>query len=66
MNTIRIMKIREDELTSAEVSTDREGHGSYELQITTSGNIAIKTVVHDTGKEFVSVGGFIWVASPGR
>ena len=25
----------------------------------------MKTVVHDTGKEFVSVGGFIWVASPG-
>jgi uncharacterized protein YfaS (alpha-2-macroglobulin family) len=58
-------KVREDELSSAEVITDRQGHASYDLKITTSGNITIKTVVHDNDKQFVSIGGFLWVASPG-
>lgn len=57
--------LREDRLSSAEVTTDREGHAEYSFPITTSGNIAIKTVVHDEGKQLVSAGGFIWVASPG-
>ena len=58
-------EVRENELSSAEVTTDREGHAEYNYPITSSGNIAIKTVVHDAGQQFVSVGGFIWVASPG-
>ena len=57
-------KVQENELSSADVTTDREGHAEYKLPITSSGNIAIKTVVHDAGKQLVSVGGFIWVASP--
>jgi uncharacterized protein YfaS (alpha-2-macroglobulin family) len=57
-------KLQENELSSTEVTTDREGHAEYRLQITSSGNIAIKTVVHDADKQFVSVGGFIWVANP--
>lgn len=56
-------KFQETELTSAEVTTDREGRAEYNLQPTTSGYIAIKTVVHDAGKQFVSAGGFIWVTS---
>jgi alpha-2-macroglobulin len=57
--------IQENELRSAEVTTDREGEARYNLQITGSGNIAIKTVVQDAGKQFASVDGFIWVAGPG-
>jgi uncharacterized protein YfaS (alpha-2-macroglobulin family) len=58
-------EVREDELSSAELTTDREGHASYDLKITTSGNVVIKTVVHETDRQFLSIGGFIWVASPG-
>src|ERR1041384_1886086 len=57
-------KVQENELSSADVTTDREGHAEYKLPLTSSGNIAIKTVVHDVGKQSVSVGGFIWVATP--
>ncbi|HET6980441.1 MAG TPA: MG2 domain-containing protein [Pyrinomonadaceae bacterium] len=56
---------REDELGSAEVITDREGHADYNLPITNSGNIVIKTVVHEADKQFVTLGGFIWVAGAG-
>jgi alpha-2-macroglobulin len=55
-------EIREVELSSAEVTTDPEGHGLYSFPITKAGSIAIKTVVHDNEKQFASVGGFIWVA----
>ncbi len=58
-------EVREDKLSVAEVTTDLEGHAEYSFPITTSGNIAIKTVVHDAGKQLVSAGGFIWVASAG-
>ena len=57
--------VREDKLSAVEVSTDREGHAEYSFPITTVGNIAIKTVVHDAGKQLVSAGGFIWVAKAG-
>jgi len=57
-------KVQENELSSAEVTTDHEGHAEYKLPITSSGNVAIKTVVHDAGKQSVSVAGFIWVESP--
>ena len=52
--------IREVELSSADVTTDCEGHSFYSLPITKTGNIAIKTVVYDNDKQFASVGGFIW------
>ena len=54
--------IREVELSSAEVTTDREGQAIYNFPITKTGNIAIKTVVHDNDKQFASIGGFIWAA----
>ena len=50
------------ELSSNEITTDRDGHASFNFPVTETGNISVKTVVHDDGKQFVSVGGFIWVA----
>ena len=56
-------QIKEAELSSAEVTTDREGQGFFNYPITTTGNIAIEAVVHENDKQFVSLGGSIWVAS---
>ena len=35
----------------------------YDFQVPVPGNISIRTVVHEAGKEYVSLGGFIWSAS---
>jgi len=56
-------EIREHELSSTEVATDREGHAFLNFPVTQNGNITIKTVVQQEGKQFASLGGFIWVAS---
>ncbi|HEV2834336.1 MAG TPA: MG2 domain-containing protein, partial [Pyrinomonadaceae bacterium] len=54
---------RETELTSTEVTTDREGYASYSFPISALGSISIKTIVHEGDKQYTSLGGFIWVAS---
>ncbi len=59
-------EVREDELSAAEVTTNSEGNAEYNLQLTTAGNITIKTVVRYADKQLVSLGGFIWVVSPGE
>lgn len=55
-------KIRETELSSAEVTTGPEGQATYNFPITETGNLSIKTLVHDDGKQFAFLGGFIWIA----
>ena len=59
-------KLVESELSSAEVTTDHEGQAIYNFPVTETGNISVKAVVHDDGKQFVSLGGFIWVAGPNQ
>lgn len=56
-------EMHEDELSSAEITTDQQGHAIYDYPITTSGSISIKTVVHQADRQFVSLGGAIWVMS---
>ncbi len=56
-------QVQEDELKTAEVTTDQQGHGTFDYQITTPGSITIKTIVHEANKDFVSVGGFLWATS---
>lgn len=51
-------QMQEKELSSTEITTNREGYASYEFPLATRGNIAIKTVVHESDKQFVSLGGF--------
>lgn len=55
--------MREHELSSTEITTDREGRAWFNFPVNEAGNISVKTVVHDEGKQFASVGGFIWVAA---
>lgn len=56
--------VRESELSSVEINTDQQGHAIYNYQVTTPGSLSIKTMVHDNQKQFVSVGGYLWVVSP--
>ena len=53
----------EKDLSSGEVTTDREGHAVYDFQVTSPGSIAINTIVNEAGKQFISLGGFIWATS---
>ena len=57
--------LREIEIGSAEVATDQEGRGSYQFPVSGAGSISIKTLVQEGGKQYTSLGGFIWVASDG-
>lgn len=56
-------KMEEHEIGSAAIKTDQQGHAKYDYPITRPGSIAIKTVVHDNGKQYVAIGGFIWAAA---
>lgn len=56
-------EMREDELSSAEVTTDRAGQGSYDFPINTTRSVSIRTVIHEADEQFSWLGGFIWVAS---
>ena len=56
-------QMREDELSAGEVTTDREGRAVYDFPVTVTGSISIRTIVHEAGKEYVSLGGFIWTAA---
>jgi uncharacterized protein YfaS (alpha-2-macroglobulin family) len=56
--------MRDIELSSAEITTDQQGHAVYNFEITTPGSISIKTVVQENGKQFTSLGGYLWVVSP--
>jgi uncharacterized protein YfaS (alpha-2-macroglobulin family) len=53
-------ELREDELSAGEVTTDKEGRAVYNFPVTAVGGISIRTIVHEDGKEFVLLGGFIW------
>jgi uncharacterized protein YfaS (alpha-2-macroglobulin family) len=56
-------KMIEDELSSAQIKTDEQGRGKFSYQVTNTGNIAIETTVNENGKEYTSIGGFIWVST---
>ena len=53
----------EDEISAADVTTNSEGRAAYDFQVPVPGNIFIRTVVHEAGKEYVSMGGYIWSSS---
>jgi uncharacterized protein YfaS (alpha-2-macroglobulin family) len=56
-------QMREETLGGGDVTTDREGHAVYDFQVTGPGSISIRTVLHEAGKEYISLGGFIWSAA---
>ena len=59
-------QLREEPLSTGDVTTNREGHAIYDFQVPVPGSISIRTVVHEAGKEYVSLGGFIWSAAEGE
>ena len=56
-------KMVEEELSSTEINTDQQGRARFKYKITKAGNLAIKTAVKENGKEYTSIGGFIWVSN---
>jgi uncharacterized protein YfaS (alpha-2-macroglobulin family) len=54
-------EMHEREIGSASVDTDAQGQASYDYTPTEAGNISIKTVISEGGKQVASVGGYLWV-----
>ncbi|MCM3870313.1 MAG: MG2 domain-containing protein [Pyrinomonadaceae bacterium] len=54
-------EMHEREVGSAALETDSQGEGSYNYTTSEAGNLSIKVIVHDGGKQIVSVGGNLWV-----
>ncbi len=54
-------EVREKELSSTAVETNEQGEAALDYAIPVSGNIQIKTVVEEGGREVVSEAGSIWV-----
>jgi uncharacterized protein YfaS (alpha-2-macroglobulin family) len=55
---------RDNEVGSAEITTDNQGHAAYEYQVTTPGSISIKTVIQDKERQFISLSGYLWAVGP--
>ena len=48
-------------ITSGDVQTDSQGRASYNYTTTEDGNISIKTVINEGGRQVASIGGYLWV-----
>jgi uncharacterized protein YfaS (alpha-2-macroglobulin family) len=48
-------------VASGEVQTDSQGRASYDYTTTEDGNLSIKTVINEGGKQVASIGGYLWV-----
>ena len=48
-------------ITSGDVQTDSQGRASYDYTTTEDGNISIKTVINEAGRQVASIGGYLWV-----
>ncbi len=48
-------------IASADVQTDSQGRTSYDYTTTEDGNISIKTVINEAGRQVASIGGYLWV-----
>ena len=55
-------KLRERDLGSGEVTTDQNGQAVYSWRVPVVGNIEIRTIVREGGREIVSLGGYLWAA----
>jgi uncharacterized protein YfaS (alpha-2-macroglobulin family) len=51
---------RERELSTAEVETDAHGQAVYDYTVPSPGNIYIKAILHEDGKEVTNRGGSFW------
>ncbi|MCA1628766.1 MAG: hypothetical protein LC774_00040 [Acidobacteria bacterium] len=55
-------KLREKELSTATVQTDARGDAAVDYRVDRPGNIQIKTIINEGGKQITSLGGSLWVA----
>jgi hypothetical protein len=55
-------KMRETELSTADVTTNAQGEASYDYKIPITGSINIETIINENGKKILSEGGYLWVA----
>jgi hypothetical protein len=53
---------RERELLTDEVETNAQGEASYDYTVPSTGNIYIKAVLHEGGKEVINRGGSFWAS----
>src|ERR1041384_842185 len=60
--TVYSYTMSERKLSSADVTTDQQGQGSYDYVITQSGSIDVKTIVKDGKKTYASNEDYVWVA----
>jgi uncharacterized protein YfaS (alpha-2-macroglobulin family) len=60
-HTYADFEVRERELSSAEVVTDAQGHAYHEYRASETGNVHIKTIVASKNKQYVSLGGNLWI-----
>ncbi len=56
-------EMHEREISSALVESDSNGSALYNYIATDTGNISIKTVINEGGKQIKSVGGYLWVTN---
>ncbi len=56
-------EMHEREVSSATLQTDSHGLAAYRYTTSDAGNISIKTVINEGGKQIKSVGGSLWVTS---
>jgi uncharacterized protein YfaS (alpha-2-macroglobulin family) len=54
-------EVHERLISSAEVQTDSGGRASYDYTTTEDGNLSIKTVINEGGRQVASIGGYLWV-----
>ncbi len=54
-------EMHEREVGSAALETDSQGAATYNYTTTEVGNLSIKTIVNEGGKQITSVGGYLWV-----
>ncbi|HWN09216.1 MAG TPA: MG2 domain-containing protein [Pyrinomonadaceae bacterium] len=54
-------EMHEREIGSTAVVTDSQGQASYDYTTGEAGNISIKTVINEGGKQVASIGGYLWV-----
>lgn len=47
---------------SEEVETNAQGEASYDYTVPSTGNIYIKAILHEDGKEVVNRGGSFWAS----
>jgi uncharacterized protein YfaS (alpha-2-macroglobulin family) len=59
-------EMHEREISSSVLETDSQGTATYNYLTSESGNISIKTIINEGGKQITSVGGYLWVTDRGQ